>query len=440
MPTQQHSFIQWFRNASPYINAHRGKTFVLMLPGQCIRDANFQLIVNDIALLNSLGIRLVLVHGARPQIDKHLQASGAVSKFHNGLRVSESGQTEAITRAVGELRIEIEAALSAGLPNSPMQGAHIHTVSGNFVTAMPLGVIDGVDLQHTGKVRRVNTRAIGAALDHGAVVLVSNLGFSLTGEIFNLSYDEVATRIATAMGADKLIAYADSPGVVNEAGELQREFTLRDCERSLAGSSGEESLLHLSLAACYEACRAGVPRGHIINYLADGALLEELFSRDGAGTMVHRDDYESLRQASIEDVGGILELLEPLERQGILVRRSRELLETEIDQFRVIEKDGAVIACAALYPFEDGMAELACVATRGDYRKQGRGALLLKSIEHVAKQQDIRKLFVLTTQTAHWFIEQGFQPSDIGNLPNKRQLLYNYQRNSKVFIKELPAR
>jgi amino-acid N-acetyltransferase len=440
VPIKDTDFIQWFRNASPYINAHRGKTFVLMIPGQCMRESHFHLIVNDIALLNSLGIRLVLVHGARPQIDEHMETCGLESEFHQGLRISEERHMGAITRAVGELRIQIEAALSAGLPNSPMQGAHIHTISGNFITAMPQGVIDGRDLQHTGKVRRVNAKAIRAALDQGSVVVVSNLGFSLTGEIFNLSYDEVATHVAIALKADKLICFTNKPGICNEEGELQREFTLRDCERFLNERSEEDPVLPLNLSACYEACRNGVPRAHIIDYLTDGALLEELFSRDGSGTMVHSDSYESLRQATIEDVGGILELIEPMERQGILVRRSRELLETEIERFHVIEKDGAIIACAALYPFENDMAELACVATRGDYRNQGRGALLLKSIEHIARQKNIRKLFVLTTQTAHWFIEQGFQPSDVASLPSKRQQLYNFQRNSKIFAKELPAR
>ncbi|MCW8195745.1 amino-acid N-acetyltransferase [Proteobacteria bacterium 005FR1] len=440
MSTNDSDFIQWFRNASPYINAHRGKTFVLMMPGQCMREGNFQLIVNDIALLTSLGIRLVLVHGARPQIDEHLAASQLDSDFHHGLRISESRHMGAITRAVGELRFEIEAALSAGLPNSPMQGAHINTVSGNFVTGMPQGVIEGRDLQHTGKVRRINAKAIRAALDQGSVVLISNLGFSLTGEMFNLSYDEVATHVAVALKADKLICFTNKPGISNEDGELQREFTLRDCERFLNERSEEDPVLPLNLSACYQACRNGVPRAHIISYLTDSALLEELFSRDGAGTMVHSDSYESLRQATIEDVGGILELIEPMERQGILVRRSRELLETEIERFHVIEKDGAIIACAALYPFEDSMAELACVATRDDYRNQGRGAQLLKSIEHIARQKSIRKLFVLTTQTAHWFIENGFQPADVASLPSRRQQLYNFQRNSKVFIKELPAR
>src|SRR5690606_29022390 len=263
---------------------------------------------------------------------------------------------------------------------------------GNYITAMPRGVLDGVDLQYTGKVRRVNARAIRAALEPGAIVLISSLGYSLTGEVFNLSYDEIATEVAVALKADKLIAFTDKPGIKNDEGELQREFSLRDCERFLDEQREDGSILPLNLSACYRACRNGVPRAHIISYLEDGALLEELFSRDGAGTMVHSDSYESLRQASIEDVGGILELLEPMEQQGILVRRSRELLEAEIDRFRVIEKDGAIIACAALYPYDNDMAELACVATRGDYRNQGRGAVLLKSIEQIARQQGIRKL------------------------------------------------
>lgn len=437
MPAKQDNFIQWFRNASPYINAHRGKTFVLMLPGQCIRDGDFPLIVNDIALLNSLGIRLVLVHGARPQIDAHLEDCGETSQFHKGLRITETQHIAAVARAVGQVRFEIEAALSAGLPNSPMQGAHIDTVSGNFVTAMPQGVIDGVDLQYTGKVRRIDTQAIEAALDRGAVVLVSNLGFSLTGEVFNLPYNEVATRVASSLKADKLVAFTDSPGVINDEGELERELSLRDSERFLRKHGDDQSILQLNLSACYQACRGGVPRAHLISYWKDGALLEEMFSRDGAGTMVHSDRYESLRQATIEDVGGILELLEPLERQGTLVRRSRELLETEISQFWVIEKDGTIIACAALYPFGEDMAELAGVATHADYRRQGRGALLLKSIEQIARQRNIRKLFVLTTQTAHWFMEQGFQQGAIDSLPSQRQQLYNFQRNSKVFVKSL---
>ncbi len=435
-------FIQWFRDASPYINSHRGKTFVLMLPGEACEDDNFHFIVNDVALLNSLGIRLVLVHGAQPQISAHLLANGFSSKFSNGLRITETTHMTVVNQAVGAVKVSLEAALSAGLPNSPMQGAHIKTSSGNFVTAMPRGIIDGVDFQHTGKVRRIDTQAISQSLDKGAVVLVSNLGYSLTGEIFNLSYGEVASEIAVALHADKIISLTDLQGIMSDEGSLQRELSLQDCEKILNTDnklSVSQQNIHLSLDACYQSCRQGVTRAHLVSYHKNGGLLEELFSRDGSGTMIHNDSYESLRQASIEDVGGILELLEPLEKEGILVRRSRELLETEIDQFKIIEKDGMIIACAALYPFSDDQAEIACVATHRDYRNQGRGALLLKNLEKEAAKMNIRTLFILTTQTAHWFIEQGFQKGTLDQLPSDRQSLYNLQRKSQVFSKAIKA-
>ena len=431
-------FINWFRNASPYINAHRGKTFVVLFPGECVEHEQFAHLIHDFALLSSLGIRLVLVHGSRPQIDAGLNAHGFSSRFHQGLRITEPQHLNAIHQAVGALRIKIEAALSTGLPNSPMHGSHIDAVSGNYVFATPRGVIDGIDLQHTGKVRRVDTQAIKNALSHGAVVVVSPVGYSLTGEVFNLSYHEVATRIAVAINADKVIAFAEQGGVIDDDGHLVRQLTVKDCEKYMRGLTDDKpSNLQLSLLACYNACQEGIARAHIISYAENGSLLEELFSRDGSGTMVYRDSYESLRQASIEDVGGILELLEPLERQGILVRRSRELLETEISRFRIIEKDGTIIACGALYPFENNMAELACLATRPEYRNQGRAALLLAHLEKLANSQGIDQLFVLTTQTAHWFIEQGFEPADTERLPSSKKKLYNYQRNSKVFIKTL---
>ena len=430
--TNQLDFIQWFRDAAPYINAHRHRTFVLMLPGQALVDENFYYIVNDIALLNSLGVRLVLVHGARPQIDAALAKESLESGFHGGLRITEHAHLSAINAAVGQLRVELEAALSAGLPNSPLQGGHIKTVSGNFVTAMPMGVIDGIDHQHTGKVRRIDGTAMSKALEQGAVVLASCLGYSLTGEIFNLSYTEVATQIAIALRADKLVAFTDSTGALDPSGEVQREMTVQDCEKLLASAPANADLL----AACHQACSNGVARAHIIDYQINGALLSELFSRDGTGTMVYSGHYETLRQAKIEDVGGILELLEPLEEKGILVRRSRELLETEINQFRVIELDGAIIACAALYSF-DQCAEIACVAVSEKYRDHGRAASLLKALEKDAQRNGINTLFVLTTQTAHWFIEHGFKAGSVDQLPNQKQQLYNFQRNSKVFVKTL---
>ena len=432
------NYVEWFRHSSPYIKLHRGKTFVLMMPGEMLRQENFVGIVHDIALLNSLGVKLVLVHGARPQIETRLKEQGRKSQFHKHLRITDEASMTAIAQAIGEIRIQIEAALSTGLPNSPMHGAHLQAVSGNFVTAKPCGVIDGIDFQHTGSVRRVDTRAIRAALDSEALVVVSPLGYSPTGEIFNLSFADVATEVARALKADKLVSFIDADGIIDSSGALIRQLNLTECRQQLTQLAQQPAHgLRQALKACYSACAGGIARASIINYRSDGAFLKELFSRDGCGTMVYSDDYEQLRRANIDDVGGILELLEPLEIQGVLVRRSRELLETEIDRFWVMDKDGAAIACAALYPFTDDYIELACVVTHEGYQGGGRAAKLLRQLETEARKNGHQKLFVLTTQTAHWFIEQGFHETQLDDLPTARASLYNYQRNSKIFVKAL---
>lgn len=431
-------YVDWFRDSSPYINAHRGKTFVLMLPGEAVRHGNFANIIYDIALLNSLGVRLVVVHGTRPQVEERLQLSEMDSHFHENLRITDPEAMTAIIQAAGEVRVDIEAALSTGLPNSPMHGAQIMAISGNFVTGMPIGVIDGTDLQFTGKVRRINTRPMQQALDMGAIVVISPLGYSPTGEVFNLSFAEVATQVAIALNADKIVSFVEGPGVEDEDGGLIREFQLHEAELYLNNPQSRPAHgSRLALTACFRACSKGVPRAQIVSFSDDGAFLKELFTRDGSGTMVYRDNYEQLRTASIDDVGGIIELIEPLEKAGVLVRRSREVLEAEIEKFSVLEKDGTIVACAALYPYPNGAAELACVVTHPSYQGGGRAAKLLHQLERQALRAGISELFVLTTQTAHWFLEQGFVPGDIERLPVEKQSLYNYQRKSKIFVKRL---
>lgn len=432
-------FVNWFRHSSPYINTHRGKTFVLAVPGEALMGEFFANLIHDIALLSSLGIRLVLVHGARPQIDQQLTEAGITSQFHKHWRITDADSINRVAQANAGVRIQFEAALSTGLPNSPLHGAHLQVVSGNFITAMPIGIIDGIDLQHTGKVRRVDVRATSAALDAGALVLVSALGYSPTGEIFNLAYQDVAGQMAMALNADKLIHFTDSDSIIDENQEV-REISLDDCQQlinsQLANHSGSASRIE-TLSSCYQAVKNGVPRASLINYQRDGALLTELFTVDGCGTLIHADDYLNTHKASIDDVGGILELLKPLEDKGILLRRSRELLETEINNFWLLEKDGMVISCAALYPFDNGSAELACLATNENYRGSGHAGTMLKRIEKEAKAIGVKQLFLLTTQTAHWFIEQGFQAGDLNQLPKQKQQLYNLQRNSKIFIKQI---
>jgi amino-acid N-acetyltransferase len=405
-----------------------------MLGGEVARHENFPNIIHDIALLNSLGVRLVLIHGSRPQIAQRLERAGLQTSFHDNMRITDTAAMEHVKDAAGSLRAQIEALLSMGLPNSPMQGASIRVCSGNFVTARPIGVVDGVDFHHTGKVRRIDVTGIRRQLEDKAIVLLSPLGYSPTGEIFNLSLEDIAVHCAAAIDADKLMLFGTRAGITSPDGELVRQCAVGDID-SLKIEDREQAAL---LQTAQQACDAGVPRCQVISYTDDCALLEELFTHDGSGTLVARGDYERAREANIDDVGGILELIEPLEQQGILLKRSRELLETEISQFRLLERDGRIIACAALYPFPgDGCGEVACIVSHPDYRGGQRGQRLLQELEKEARRQGLDRLFVLTTQTAHWFIERGFIESSRDTLPDQKQSLYNLQRSSKVFFKAL---
>lgn len=409
---------------------------MLMLEGDAIADDNFAHIVQDIALLNSLGVRLVIVHGARPQIDQALNVLNIKSQFQGDLRITDQPALNAVRAAIGIVKSDIEARLSVGLPNTPMHGARIRVVSGNFVTAKPKGVIDGVDFQHTGEVRRIDRRAIGQQLDQGNIVLLSSCGYSPSGEMFNLAAEDVATQAAISLAAEKLILMGEFEGLpaAENGSEIISQITTDELSQLVDSLTGEHKV---HAQSSLTAVKAGINRAHLLSHKVDGALLQELFTHEGAGTLITAGDYEQLRQANIEDVGGILELLTPLEDQGVLVRRSRELLETEISRFNVIERDGMIIACAALYPSSTELAELACVAVSSEYRSGQRGDRLLNAISAQAKAENINKIFVLTTRTAHWFMERGFSEADISALPKERQSLYNFQRNSKIFIKEL---
>ena len=336
------------------------------------------------------------------------------------------------------MRVEIEALLSMGLPNSPMAGADIRVASGNFVTAKPLGVRNGVDLQHTGAVRKIDAVAIQRRLDQNEIVLLSPIGYSPTGEVFNLTVEDVATHAAIALKAEKLIFLMDAPGVTDAKGRLIKDLTTQHAAKLVKSARELAPDVAFFLPCAVLACQSGVTRAHLISRHVDGAILQELFTMSGIGTMISPEPVEAIRQATIEDVGGILSLIEPLEEQGVLVRRSRELLEMEIGCFYILEHDGIAIGCAALYPFaQEKSGELACLAVHADYRDAGRGATLLTHVEEIARKKKLKRLCVLTTQTAHWFVERGFAEAGIEVLPKQKQALYNYQRKSKVFLKKL---
>lgn len=441
MPTIPDAFVQWVRSAVPYVRDFRGRIFVIAFGGEVVADsARFVEIVHDLNLLASLGVKLVLVHGTRPQIEALLAERGMRTRYVRGVRVTDEPALKCVKEANGRVRVEIEARLSMGLPNSPMAGATIRVASGNFVVARPRGILDGVDLQYTGDVRKVNAGAIRARLDDNEIALVSPLGYSLTGEIFNLTLEDVAAAAASALAADKLIFLMEGPGLVDSQGELLRELTVSDAGALMKRIVRLPTDMQLYLPPAIQALKNGAKRAHFIDRDRDGALLLELFSRQGVGSMITQDPLETLRPAGIEDVGGILQLIEPLEREGVLVKRGRELLEREIDHFFVVEHDRLTIGCGAVYPFpESRAAELACLAVQPDRRDAGVGERLLGYIEEEARRRKLRRLFVLTTRAAHWFIERGFEEAGVDELPAKKQELYNYQRNSKVLVKSLKS-
>ena len=431
-------FVAWFRSVAPYINAFRGKTFVIAFGGELVADGKFVELTHDFNLLAALGIRLVLVHGARPQIEQHLSKNNLADTYHFGIRLTDAETMQCVKEAVGRVRVEIEALLSMGLANSPMANADIRVAGGNFITARPIGIINGVDLQHTGTVRKVDVAALRDRMEFGEVVLLSPLGYSPTGEVFNLTLEDVATATAIALDADKLVFLMDTDGVQDKKGKLSKELTIAQAQAALDKKRTLPDDVALFLPCAIRACEAGVARTHLISRHTDGALLQELFSDEGIGTMVVESTLNTLRAASIEDVGGILQLLRPLEAEGVLVRRSRELLEREIIRFVVLEHDHRIIGCAALYPFpNEASAELACLAVDAQCRDRGYGEAILKHISSLARTQGMKKLFVLTTRTAHWFVERDFKEVDVNQLPKEKKALYNYQRRSKVFVKNL---
>lgn len=429
--------VAWLREVSPYFHKHRRKTFVVYFGGEAVADAAFAKQVRDLLLLAAVGVRLVVVFGARPQIELRLAARGISPRVVGELRVSDRQTMDEVREVVGAMRLDVESAFSFGSRGGPLAAAGSKVASGNFVLARPAGIIDGVDLAYTGLVRSVDRAAIEARLDHGEIVLLAPLGYSPTGELYNLEAKDLAATVASELNAAKLILLGEQDGLSDAAGRLCRQLTVRQA-RALRESGQPDALQRELLDCAIRACQLGVERVHVISRHIDGALLRELFTRDGIGTMLSSAPFDHLRQAKVEDVGGILELVQPLEEQGILVKRSREKLESEIDHFVVMIRESTVVACGALYPYpEQSTGEIACVAVHPEYRGGQFGDVLLEELERLARERGLRSLFVLSTQATQWFSERGFAPATLGDLPVTRRELYNYQRNSAVLVKAL---
>lgn len=435
---QPDAFVSWFRNSAPYIHAHRKRTFVIFFSGAAVTEPDFDNLIHDFALLRSLGVRLVLVHGIRPQIDERLLQQGDTPRFHHHLRITDASTLQYVKQAAGLVRVEIEALLSMGVSGSPMAGAQIRVASGNFVTAKPIGVLDGVDYGYTGSVRKIDSDGIRQQLDQNQVVLISPIGYSPSGEVFNLSAEEVATEVAIALQAEKLILLTEQNCLSPDSQQALAQLTTDQAEQLLAQPQLLPEAIARSLRAAMQSCRQGVKRAHLINRQVDGALLLELFTRDGIGTLISSTAFETIRGATLDDIGGIMELIKPLENQGVLVKRSREKLEMEIADYTVIERDGLIIGCTALHPIANSnAAEIACLAIHPDYRNAARGNSLLNHLSKQAQDSGFKRLFVRSTQTMHWFVERGFLSCEVDDLPEPVKSAYNHQRKAKVLFKDV---
>ena len=438
------TFVPWFRSVAPYIHKFRDQVFVIGLTGEGIAAGKLASIAQDIAMIQAMGVKIVLVHGFRPQVNEQLRLRGQEARYSHGMRITDSVALDCAQEAAGQLRYEIEAAFSQGLPNTPMAGARVRVISGNFITARPVGLIDGVDFMNSGLVRKVDTEGIQRSLELGALVLISPFGFSPTGEAFNLGMEDVATSVATALQSDKLIFLTEVPGIRIDASdptsEIDTELPLADAKRLVARlpAAAQPTDPAFYLKHCIRACEGGVERSHIIPFALDGSLLLEIYVHDGIGTMVVDEKLESLREATIDDVGGILTVIEPFEKDGTLVKRDRTEIERDAGLYTIIEHDGVIFGCAALYPYpEERTGEMAALTVLPDTQSQGDGERLLKRIETRAKAQGLQSIFVLTTRTMHWFIKRGFQQVPADWLPEARKRKYNWDRKSQVLVKKL---
>ena len=439
--TAPDSSIHWLRLTSPYINTHRGKTFVIWFSGAMIDAAGFTTLVHDLTLLSHLGIKLVLVHGMRDQLDNALSSNRIESQYgvdpYNAqrMRITTTESLPSVTAVTGDIRCRLESAFSTGLPNSPMSGAKISLVSGNLIVARPYGIRDGIDYQHTGEIRKLRVQKIRTLLDAEMVVVLSPIGYSPTGEMFNLLSEDVAMQAAIEIAADKLIyLHPDADCIDKNLHEISASEKYEQSQ--LVTDSQNSSSISSVIERSKRACRHGVDRCHIVHANNADALLRELFTRDGSGLLINRGDYDSIRPADTNSVNGIMELIKPLMADGTLATRTEQDLEREIDNFFITEREGSVICCASLQHFGD-IAELGCLAVHPDFRASGKATEMLEHLVNVAQQKNCRQLFGLSTRTGDWFLENGFIRGDISLLEQLQRT--ENSRGSKLYLLNLPS-
>eukprot|EP00577_Skeletonema_sp_RCC1716_P032625 CAMPEP_0113402606 /NCGR_PEP_ID=MMETSP0013_2-20120614/17359_1 /TAXON_ID=2843 ORGANISM="Skeletonema costatum, Strain 1716" /NCGR_SAMPLE_ID=MMETSP0013_2 /ASSEMBLY_ACC=CAM_ASM_000158 /LENGTH=1110 /DNA_ID=CAMNT_0000287979 /DNA_START=254 /DNA_END=3583 /DNA_ORIENTATION=+ /assembly_acc=CAM_ASM_000158 len=472
--TENGSFVKMFRGSASYIANHRGTIAVYHIPGELLAWEGFPGLMDDIALTWLLGMKIVLVAGCRHQIDLRLEEDEGADRGYSGkvmmssIRVTDEDTLRVVKEEAGFVRFEIERRLakSLRLHGGLVKGSESlvgNVVSGNFYSAQPFGVIDGIDYCWTGFPRKVEVERIRQVHETNDIVLLTSLGVSPSGEIFNVNSEFLAASVAGAVSASKIV-YFNVHGTLfqnkntnkpvqnlraSDAKNLLTHYNMKIHPKGFAlvdldGNSPQQQVLRtpgsmetlIKVGYSMVALEKGVKRAHILAP-ENGALVQELYTRDGCGTLISRDLYEGIRRADVNDVSGIYDLIDPLVRAGTLVPRPKSKLEKEITGYYVYTRDGLIVATGQLKRFEGGFAEIGCLVVNKDYRKGGRGDAMLGYLERLSLQCGARKVFVLSTQTMDWFIERGFREVSVESLPPSRQALYNKKRKSKIYMKEI---
>lgn len=431
-------FTHAFREAAPYIHYLRGKTLVVAIQSDLL-SGSLNALAADFNLIAALGVRLVLVHGSeQPLRQLSAQTQYVLSQHENRFVMDKQGLT-LLSRVCGQIQAEIQAALSLGFRHALYRSERLRIASGNYLTAKPVGVINGVDMQFAGLVRKVDRQAIEHQLNNQAIVLISPIATSPVGQTYHLSMHDTAQAVAVALHAEKLVFLTDETGILDDRQALIQNLTAQEAQQML-------TMTHLSstqrqmLATAMDALQQGIKRVQILSGRQNGSLINELFTRQGSGTSIAQNAFMKIRPANERDIADIIALIHPLAQRGILLPRNRAYLENHIHEFSVVEHDEQIYACVALKTFADmpDAVELACLVVSEEVRAAGYGDALLDYVVAQACKMGKRRLFALSTQTADWFLEHDFQAAQLADLPPARQQQYlDNQRQSKIFVRSI---
>ncbi len=442
MEQQNWSQVDLIREAFHYQSRFSGTTMVFKVDFPVTEDAGFSFLMKDVALLSQIGIRVVIVPGAKEWIDSVLGEYNIETSYNGALRITSAEAIPFVNMAAFNVATKFITGLSA---------SRVNAVIGSFVKARGLGIVDGIDMAHTGMMDKILLETIEPILEHSMVPILPCIGWSSSGKPYNILSDEIALEVSKALHAEKLFIVSAAKGITrpeyiipehihtNDEGRLVR-LTPQEAESILKANNFDKhknntTLTELNLAL--KASKSGIERVHIIDGKQDGAILRELFSNLGVGTMVYADEYESIRPLSIEDIPDVLRLMEPLMKQGVLLRRSHEEIQDKRNDYVVFEIDGSVHACAALHDWGEDQAEIAAITTDPAYSDLGMGRRLVRYLIDKARKQKLRRVFVLTTKTHDWFELLGFKESSLESLPNRKRTHYDTQRKSKIFSLDL---